>query len=127
MAKGKTLAFTLREVGAIEGSGERKDESDSSLYGDKEPVGDESRSQIREAMSALVPGMMMGLNQVVRRVLGAISLVDGTGDAEESQRCPFGLISWWGKLRLWGQGDLGKGEAERNKWPRLGREPLGHH
>lgn len=97
MAKGKTLAFTLREVGAIEGSGERKDESDSSLHGDKEPVGDESRSQeIREAMSALVPGMMMGL----RRDLGTISLVDGIGDGEGSQRRLFGPISWWGKLRL---------------------------
>lgn len=86
MAKGKTLAFTLREVGAIEGSGERKDESDSSLYGHKEPVGDKSRSQeIREAMSALVPGMMMGLNQVVRRDLGAISLVDEMRDGEESE------------------------------------------
>lgn len=101
MAKGKTLAFMLREVGAIEGSGERKDESDSSFHGDKEPAGDESRSQeIREAMSALVPGMMMGLNQVVRRDLGTISLVDGIGDGEGSQRRLFGPISWWGKLRL---------------------------
>ena len=66
MASRKTLAFTLREVGAIEGSGGRKDESDwslQSLWG--------MRAKVRRpGMPALVQGSRTGLDKVVRR--GAI-------------------------------------------------------
>lgn len=45
VAKKRTLAFTLREVGATEGSGERKDESDSSHHGEKSMWG--KRTEVR--------------------------------------------------------------------------------
>ena len=73
-------------------------------------MGAETRSKETREDDGAGPGDKKGLD------LETISLVDGAG-RQESQGCLFGPISQ-GKLRLWGQRDLGKAEGKRNRWSR---------